>query len=106
MIVLDTNVISELMRASPNEEVASWVDSQPAPGLYLTSISQAEILLGIQLLRRGRRRDAIAAAAREMFEVDFAGRILAFAGADAPAYATIVAARRRAGRPPTRAPSF
>jgi predicted nucleic acid-binding protein len=99
MILLDTNVISELMRESPDETVASWVDAGPASGLYVTSISQAEILFGIQLLPKGRRRDGIAAAAREMFEEDFGERILGFGSEAAQVYAMICAARRTAGRP-------
>lgn len=99
MIVLDTNVISELMRATPATAVIRWVNGRPVTSLYVTSITQAEILHGIQLLARGKRRDALAAAAGEMFEHDFAGRVLPFDGDAAVAYATIAASRRRAGRP-------
>jgi len=99
MIILDTNVISELMRGTPAPAVVRWVNAKPAVNLYVTSITQAEILHGIQLLTRGKRRDAIAAAASVMFEQDFAGRILAFGSDAAIAYAEIAAARRRAGRP-------
>jgi predicted nucleic acid-binding protein len=99
MIVLDTNVISELMRATPATAVVRWVNARPTTSLYITSITQAEILHGIQRLARGRRRDAIAAAADAVFEQDFAGRILPFGSDAAIAYAGIAAARRRAGRP-------
>jgi predicted nucleic acid-binding protein len=99
MIVLDTNVLSELMRATPEAAVVRWVNTRPAASLYVTSITQAEILHGIQLLPRGKRRDALAAAAAEMFEHDFAGRVLPFGSDAAVAYAGIAAARRRAGRP-------
>jgi toxin FitB len=99
MIVLDTNVISELMRATPATEVIRWVNGRPVTSLYITSITQAEILHGIQLLARGKRRDAIAAAATEVFEHDFAGHILPFGSDAAVAYAGIAASRRRAGRP-------
>jgi hypothetical protein len=99
MIVLDTNVISELMRATPAPAVLRWVNARPAASLYITSITQAEILHGIELLARGKRRDAIAAAASEMFEHDFAGRVLPFGSDAAIAYAVVAAARRRAGRP-------
>ena len=99
MIVLDTNVISELMRATPAAVVVRWVNARQATSLYVTSITQAEILHGIQLLPRGKRRDAIAAAAAEVFDQDFAGRVLPFGSDAAVAYAGIAVARRRAGRP-------
>ena len=99
MIVLDTNVISELMKATPAERVMSWVGGQPLSTLYTTSITQAEILHGIMLLPSGKRRIAIAAAADAMFTVDFGGRILAFGSDATHPYARIVTARRRAGHP-------
>ena len=99
MIVLDTNVISELMRATPATAVVRWTNARPAASLYITSITQAELLHGIQLLPRGKRRDAIEAAAEEMLERDFAGRVLPFGSDAAVAYARIAAARRRTGRP-------
>jgi predicted nucleic acid-binding protein len=99
MIVLDTNVVSELMRAKPAQAVVRWVNRQPAADLYLTSISQAEILHGILLLPEGKRRNALANAANAVFNQDFGDRILPF-GSDAEAlYALIAADRRRRGRP-------
>ena len=99
MIVLDTNVLSELMRSAPDVSVTSWVGAQSAANLFVTTITQAEILHGVLLLPRGRRRDAIGAAADAMFEEDFAGRILPFGSLAAHAYAEIAAARRQSGRP-------
>lgn len=99
MIVLDTNVLSELMRAAPNAAVVRWTATQPAASLYTTSITQAEILLGIMLLPAGRKRSAIETAAEAMFSEDFNGRILPFGSDAAREYARIVAARRRLGRP-------
>jgi len=101
MIVLDTNVISELMRATPAAAVVRWANARPPTSLYITSVTQAEILHGIQLLPRGKRRDAIAAAAAAVFEQDFAGRVLPFGSDAAVAHADIAASRRRAGRPIT-----
>jgi predicted nucleic acid-binding protein len=98
VIVLDTNVISELMRAEPHRGVFAWVAAQPRATLYATSISQAEILYGIAMLPEGRRRAALAAAATAVFAEDLAGRVLPFDGAAAH-YAEIVVARRRAGNP-------
>ena len=99
MILLDTNVLSELMKPEPAESVLHWVGAQPATSLYTTSITQAEILHGVLLLPAGRRRNAFEAAAKAMFEEDFGGRILPFASDAAPLYARIAAERRRAGRP-------
>ena len=99
MIVLDTNVISELMRAEPHPAVVSWVARQPRALLYTTYINQAEILYGIRALPEGRRRTALAAAAEAVFAEDFAGRILPFEAAAAARYADIVVARRQAGNP-------
>jgi len=99
VIVLDTNVLSELMKPSPAARVASWVGSRPTRSLYVTSITQAEILHGILLLPKGRRRDSIEAAAVSMFEGEFAGRVLAFSSDAAGRYARIAVERRRAGRP-------
>lgn len=99
MIILDTNVVSELMRPLPSEAVVRWVGAQPASGLYITSIAQAEILHGILLLPAGKKRRAIQEAAESMFAVEFNGRVLAFDGDATRAYAIIAADRRRAGRP-------
>lgn len=99
MIVLDTNVVSELMKAEPAAEVARWTAAQPATMLCTTSITQAEILHGILLLPTGKRRGALEAAAEAMFEEDFGGRVLPFGTEAARAYAQIAAQRRRAGRP-------
>ena len=99
MIVLDTNVISELMRPQPNRRVTAWVDARPASELFATAIAQAEIFYGISLLPRSRRRDALLGLARGLFDEEFEGRVLVFDGDAAEHYATIAASRRRAGRP-------
>lgn len=99
MIILDTNVVSELMRPAPAGQVVDWVASQPAASLYTTSITQAEILHGLMLLPRGRRRTSLEAAASSMFAEEFGGRILGFGTDAAPRYAQIASERRRAGRP-------
>jgi predicted nucleic acid-binding protein len=99
VIVLDTNVLSELMRPAPAERVARWISEQPATSLYTTSITQAEILHGIMLLPSGRRRNALEAAAEAMFGEDFDGRVLPFGSQEARFYARIASERRRVGRP-------
>jgi predicted nucleic acid-binding protein len=99
VIVLDTNVLSELMKPRPAESVLRWMAAQPATSLYTTSITQAEILHGIMLLPSGKRRSAFEAAAEAMFKEDFGGRVLPFGSDAAHLYARIAAQRRRAGRP-------
>jgi predicted nucleic acid-binding protein len=99
MIVLDTNIISELMRAAPHPAVLGWVAAQPRATLCTTSINQTEILYGIAMLPAGRRRRALAAAAEALFAEDLADRILPYDAAAAGRYVEIVVARRRAGNP-------
>lgn len=99
MVVLDTNVLSELMRPAPSEAVLRWAAGQPAARLFTTTITQAEILFGLALLPDGRRRSGLVAAAEQMFAADFAGRVLPFDAAAATAFAPIAAGRRHKGRP-------
>ena len=99
MIILDTNVLSELMKHAPASMVIDWIAAQPVASLYTTSITQAEILHGIMVLPSGRRRRSLEEAATSMFAEEFAGRVLAFDGDAAPLYARIASDRRRAGRP-------
>jgi predicted nucleic acid-binding protein len=94
MIILDTNVISELMRAKPSAKVATWVAQQPGTELFTTSITEAEIFYGIELLGKGKRREGLLAAAEAMFSEDFAGRVFAFDSDAARVFAKIAAARR------------
>jgi len=99
MIVLDTNVISELMRVKPAEEVMRWIDAQPRNSLCTTTVTQAEVLYGLESLPQGKRRDTLLEVARTVFDTDFSGRVFPFDGDAARAYAHIAATRRRAGRP-------
>ena len=99
MIVLDTNVVSELMKPAPAEAVARWIAGHAAATLYTTSVTHAEILHGIMRLPAGKRHAALEAAAEAMFGEDFSGRILPFGGKAAHAYAQIATQRLRAGRP-------
>ena len=99
MIVLDTNVVSEMMKAAPDESVSGWIAEQAEGSLYITSITQAEILYGIQRLGAGKRRAALEAAVEAMFSEDFAGRVLSFGTDAARAYARIAFQRQHAGKP-------
>lgn len=99
MILLDTNVVSELMRPAPAVGVLDWFDVQDAATLWLSTVSEAELRAGVAMLPAGRRRDRLLAAVDAMIEQDFAGRMLPFDSAAARFYAGIYAARRAAGRP-------
>ena len=99
MFVLDTNVVSELMRERPNPEVLAWVDNRLTDNLFVTSVTEAEIRTGIAILPEGERQRGLAAAAERLFGVFFAERILPFDSDAAQAYATVAAERRAAGRP-------
>lgn len=99
MIIVDTNVVSELMRPAPSEAVLMWVAAQPAARLFTTTITQAEILFGVALLPEGRRRSGLATAAKQMFVEDFADRVLPFDAVAADAFAPIAGMRRQQGRP-------
>ena len=101
MTILDTNVLSEVMRPFPSTRVLRWMAAQPAGELFTTTITQAEILYGLELLPKGKRRTAFESAVEAMFDEDFAGRILPFDGAAAHMFAKIAAARRTLGRPIT-----
>jgi predicted nucleic acid-binding protein len=98
MIILDTNVLSELMRPKPSR-VAAWVAKQPATDVFTTSITEAEIFYGIELLPKGKRREGLLAAAEAMFAEDLAGRVLGFEGDAARVFSRIAAHRRALGRP-------
>ena len=99
MIILDTNVVSELMRPSPSSNVVHWVAGQVAQNLYLSTVSQAKLLYGVEILPPGGRRDRLLEAVEAMLREDFERRILPFDSAAAQAYAVIAPARRAAGRP-------
>jgi predicted nucleic acid-binding protein len=99
VIVLDTNVLSELMKPAPNGLVKEWIGEQPVRSLYTTSITMAEILHGVWLLPAGKRRRAIQDAAEEVFGVDFENRVLPFDAPASVAYARLRGERRSAGRP-------
>ena len=99
-ILLDTNVLSELMRPRPEPLVLGWFAAQAAQTRFVVSaITQAEILLGIALLPAGKKRTALSSVAQTMFEQEFHGLNLAFDEHAAPVYAGIVAQRSRSGAP-------
>lgn len=99
MIILDTNVISELLRPAPEPRVEQWLSAQDGLNVYLTSISEAELRYGLAIMGKGKRRAALVDAVDRILCEDLAGRILPFDSAAAQSYATIATARRAAGRP-------
>jgi toxin FitB len=99
MIVLDTNVVAEAFRAQPDPGVAAWLASRPACSLFITTVTQAEVLYGLELLAAGERRHGLTEAVPAALREGFRGRIFPFDGPAAEAYATIAAARRAIGRP-------
>ncbi len=99
MFVLDTNVASELMRPEPMVAVAAWIADRDAQDMYLTAVSEAELLYGVAIMPTGKRRNALEAAMTRWLDRGFRGRILPFDSDAARAYAEIAAERRRMGRP-------
>ncbi|MCI5166852.1 MAG: type II toxin-antitoxin system VapC family toxin [Candidatus Electrothrix sp. GM3_4] len=97
MILLDTNILSEPMRPSPNKRVISWLDQQIVTDLFICAITKAEIELGIALLPESKKKQSLFAAAQEIFN-SFSERCLAFGATEASIYAEIIAATRKKGR--------
>lgn len=99
MILLDTNVLSELMRAEPAQIVLDWFDKHDAADLFISAVTEAELRTGVAILPDGQRRDQLQLAIDAMIDQDFQGRVLPFDSLAAKAYAEIAAQRRAAGRP-------
>ena len=99
MILIDTNVVSELMRKSPEPPVEAWVEGHPVEELFFSAIGEAELRYGVAVMPVGRRRDALASDIESMLRAAFEGRILPFDSEAAHAYAEVASARRAAGRP-------
>jgi len=98
MIVVDTNVTSELMKPAPSPAVVDWVRDHGAADLYTTSITLAEIGYGIERLSGGRRKALLKTAAEEVFSA-FSSQVLAFDAMAALEYPIIVRGCERAGTP-------
>ena len=99
MIVLDTSVLSEAFRPAPAEAVLRWLSAQEPSSVFITTITQAEILYGVEALPAGKRRTRLSAAVEKVFAEEFAGRILPFDEEAARIYPKIVAGRDAEGRP-------
>lgn len=98
MIVLDTNVLSAVVRSEPSP-AKEWFAQQDPDDLWTTAINAAEMLFGVYLLDEGERRDSLQMAVSGLLFEDYAGRVLPFDGLAADEYARLVARLRRAGTP-------
>jgi toxin FitB len=98
LIILDTDVLSELMQKAPNPSVVEWLDQQPAESVWTTSIMLFEARLGLALLCKGRRRRALELAFEQLLSEDLEGRVLDFDRPAAEAAAGLAAERQRGGR--------
>jgi len=99
MIVLDTNIISEMMKETPSTKVLAWIDQQEVTQLFLTTITVAEISYGIQALPKGNRRRRIEDAFNKAITVAFKHRLLFFDEPAAHQYGKIMGCRKELGRP-------
>jgi predicted nucleic acid-binding protein len=99
MIILDTNVLSALMRTAPEATVVAWLDRQPAESVWITSITLFEARLGLALLPTGRRRLTLESAFARLLNEDLENRVLDFDSAAAVEAALLAAERQKAGRP-------
>ena len=99
LILLDTNVLSAMMRAADEPAVERWLDAQPTDSVWTTTVTLFEIRFGLALLARGRRRDRLEAAFAGAIDEVLDGRVLAFDRTAAEAAAAVAAERQRLGRP-------
>ena len=99
MLIVDTNVISELMRQTPDQGVARWLDRQPLDNLAITAVTVGEILYGIALMPDGQRKADLSSRFAMVLRRAFSGYALPFDDAAAAVYARIRGDRQRAGRP-------
>lgn len=99
--LLDTNVLSELMRNEPERKVLDWFEANTNNSFYISSITHAEILLGIALMPEGKKKSKLITASDKLFSEDFADHIFSFDNKSANIYASIVAHRIHSGHPIT-----
>ncbi|MEO5701975.1 MAG: type II toxin-antitoxin system VapC family toxin [Casimicrobiaceae bacterium] len=99
MIILDTNVLSALMRKLPDAAVVAWLDRQPADSIWITSVTYFEARLGLALLPEGKRRAALLSAFAHLVEEDLDNRVLDFDTAAAIEAAELASQRQRDGKP-------
>lgn len=98
-VILDTNILSELMKPQVSKAVTDWVAAQPRENLQTTSVTQAEILYGVAIRPIGKRSKFLRETAQAMFLEDFANQIISFDSKAAECFAEIMANRRKIGKP-------
>ena len=98
-VLLDTNVVSELMRKAPDPAVVAWAAGHPLEDLFFSAVGEAELRYGVAILPTGQRRETLVSDIERMLGEAFENRVLPFDSAAARAYANIAAMRRSAGRP-------
>jgi predicted nucleic acid-binding protein len=98
MMILDTNVLSEILRPAPDVRVTDWLEAQSRSALFTTTITRGELLYGVWLLPDGRRKTALLDAVQAIFTTDLTGQVLGFDSEAADSYAQIAATRKKAGK--------
>ena len=98
-VLLDTNVVSELMRKVPDPVVAVWAAGHRLEDLFFSAVGEAELRYGAAILPAGQRRETLLSDIERMMDEAFGSRVLPFDSGAARAYAEIAAMRRSAGRP-------
>jgi toxin FitB len=99
VIILDTNILSALMRQAPELPVVQWLDRQQADSIWITSVTLFVVCLGLALLPKGKRRQALEAAFTQLLSEDLEDRVLPFDSAAASEAASLAADRQKTGRP-------
>ena len=99
MIILDTNVISALMRAQPETSVTEWLDRQPSTSIWITAVTVMEIQFGLATMAIGRRRQMLTKSFDQLLQVEIEGRVAPFDTEAARHAADLMAVRKRKGRP-------
>jgi toxin FitB len=99
VIILDTSVLSETLRPEPDAKVLAWLEAQPRPALFTTTVTRGELFYGVRLLSESRRKTSLLGVVQAIFDQDLAGQVLSFDNASADAYAGIAASRKIAGKP-------
>lgn len=99
MIVLDTNVISEVFKPRPAPKVMAWLQQQDDGVVFTTAVTRGELMYGLNIMPNGKRRETLISGLQGILATRFAGRVLPYDEGAADAYASILASRRSAGRP-------
>lgn len=99
MILLDTNIVSEVMRPNPSFDVIAWLNLQQSPHIFLSSISIAEIGYGLYILPNGKRKQQLQLRFEQFIKNAFSCRVLSFTEQSARVYSALMGERRQLGRP-------